>query len=35
MELSHRSKEFDSIIKGAEADLRELLGIGRLYARYS
>ena len=27
MEMSHRSKEFDNIIKTAEADLRELMGI--------
>lgn len=27
MELSHRSKEFDGVIKTAEADLRQLLGI--------
>ena len=27
MELSHRSKEFESIIQTAEADLRELMGI--------
>ena len=27
MEISHRSKEFEAIIKGAEADVRELLGI--------
>ena len=27
MEISHRSKEFEAIIQGAEADLRELLGI--------
>jgi phosphoserine aminotransferase len=27
MEMSHRSKEFESIIQTAEADLRELLGI--------
>ncbi len=27
MEMSHRSKEFDTIIKGAEADLRDLLQI--------
>jgi phosphoserine aminotransferase len=27
MEISHRSKEFESIIQTAEADLRELLGI--------
>ena len=27
MEISHRSKTFDSIIQGAEAGLRELMGI--------
>lgn len=27
MEMSHRGKEFDSIIKQAEADLRQLLNI--------
>ena len=27
MEMSHRSKEFKGIIEGAEADLRELLGV--------
>jgi phosphoserine aminotransferase len=27
MEISHRSKEFESVIQTAEADLRELLGI--------
>ena len=27
MEMSHRSKEFDAIIKGAEAELRELMDI--------
>jgi phosphoserine aminotransferase len=27
MEISHRSKEFESVIQAAEADLRELLGI--------
>ena len=27
MEMSHRSKAYDEIIKGAEADLRELMGI--------
>ncbi len=27
MEISHRSKEFESVIKTAEADLRDLLGI--------
>jgi phosphoserine aminotransferase len=27
MEMSHRGKEFDSIIKAAEADLRTLLAI--------
>ncbi len=31
MEMSHRSKEFESIIKTAEADLRELLGIPANY----
>ncbi len=29
MELSHRSKEFESIIQTAEADLRDLLGYPR------
>ncbi len=27
MEMSHRSKEFDDIIKDAEADLRDILGV--------
>ena len=27
MEMSHRSKEYDAIIKEAEADFRELLGL--------
>ena len=31
MEISHRSKEFESIIQTAEADLRELLGIPSNY----
>jgi phosphoserine aminotransferase len=31
MEMSHRSKEFESIIHTAEADLRELLGIPANY----
>ncbi|TLN21981.1 3-phosphoserine/phosphohydroxythreonine transaminase [bacterium] len=31
MEMSHRSKEFEGIIKTAEADLRELLGIPANY----
>ena len=31
MEMSHRSKEFMAIAEGAEADLRELLGIGDDY----
>ena len=31
MEMSHRSKEFVEIAEGAEADLRELLGIGEDY----
>jgi phosphoserine aminotransferase len=31
MEISHRSKEFEAIIQGAEADLRELLGIPASY----
>lgn len=31
MEISHRSKEFEAIIQGAEADLRELLGIPSNY----
>ena len=31
MEISHRSKEFEAVIKTAEADLRELLGIPSNY----
>src|SRR5512142_2494849 len=31
MEISHRSKEFESIIQTADADLRELLGIPSNY----
>jgi len=31
MEMSHRSKEFESIIQAAEADLRELMGIPANY----
>jgi phosphoserine aminotransferase len=31
MEISHRSKEFESVIQAAEADLRELLGIPANY----
>jgi phosphoserine aminotransferase len=31
MEISHRSKEFESIIQTAEADLRELMGIPANY----
>lgn len=31
MEMSHRSKEFTEIAEGAEADLRELLGVGDDY----
>ena len=31
MEMSHRSKEFVDIVEGAQADLRELLGIGDDY----
>lgn len=31
MEMSHRSKQFDGIIKGAEALLRELMGIPENY----
>ncbi len=31
MEISHRSKEFEEVIKTAEADLRELLGIPSNY----
>ena len=31
MEISHRSKEFEAVIQGAEADLRELLGIPTNY----
>lgn len=32
MEISHRSKTFDEIIQGAEAGLRDLLGISKDYA---
>ena len=32
MEISHRSKAFDEIIQGAEAGLRDLLGIPKNYA---
>src|SRR5712691_7657118 len=32
MEISHRSKTFDEIIQGAEAGLRDLLGIPKSYA---
>src|SRR5258708_12318729 len=32
MEISNRSKAFDEIIQGAEAGLRELLGISKDYA---
>ncbi len=32
MEMSHRSKTFDDVIKGAEADLRNLLDIGDNYS---
>src|SRR5213079_2583962 len=32
MEISHRSKTLDEIIQGAEAGLRELLGIPKTYA---
>src|SRR5882672_11631210 len=32
MEISHRSKTFDEIIQGAEAGLRDLLGITKDYA---
>jgi phosphoserine aminotransferase len=32
MEISHRSKTFDEVIQGAEAGLRELLGIPKDYA---
>jgi len=32
MEISHRSKAFDEIIQGAEAGLRDLLGIPKDYA---
>ena len=32
MEISHRSKSFESIIQNAEADLRALLGIGDSHA---
>ncbi|MQM15724.1 hypothetical protein Taro_048674 [Colocasia esculenta] len=32
MEMSHRGKEFDGVIKKAEADLRALLGISDEYA---
>jgi len=31
MEMSHRSKEFDAVIQGAEADLRTLMGIPSNY----
>jgi phosphoserine aminotransferase len=31
MEISHRSKEFEAVIQGAEADLRELYGIPANY----
>ncbi len=31
MEISHRSKEFESVMQTAEADLRELLGIPANY----
>ncbi|MFH1183653.1 MAG: 3-phosphoserine/phosphohydroxythreonine transaminase [Chloroflexota bacterium] len=31
MEISHRSKEFEAVIQGGEADLRELLGIPANY----
>jgi phosphoserine aminotransferase len=31
MEMSHRSKEFEAVIEGAEADLRTLLGIPSNY----
>jgi phosphoserine aminotransferase len=31
MEMSHRSKEFEAVIQGAEADLRTLLGIPANY----
>jgi len=31
MEISHRSKEFESVIQTAEADLRELLGVPANY----
>src|SRR5512140_2806838 len=31
MEISHRSKEFESVMQAAEADLRELLGIPSNY----
>jgi phosphoserine aminotransferase len=31
MEISHRSKTFDEIIQGAEADMRELAGIPTNY----
>ncbi len=31
MEISHRSKQFEAIIQGAEADLRELMGIPANY----
>ena len=32
MELSHRSKAFMAVAEQAEADLRELMGIGEDYA---
>ncbi|MFM8321664.1 MAG: aminotransferase class V-fold PLP-dependent enzyme, partial [Chloroflexota bacterium] len=31
IEMSHRSKEFDAVIQGAEADLRSLMGIPANY----
>ena len=32
MEMSHRSREFEGILRGCESDLRELLGIGDDYS---
>jgi len=31
MEISHRSKDFDEIISGADSGLRELLGVPKDY----
>ena len=32
MEMSHRGKIFDAVVKEADADLRKLLGIGEKYS---